>query len=130
MLRAQAVRDRAEPGFIRPGRIGNEPEQVGSETRGILRQQLRERGRIPTSVFEVRECNAALQHVMLGSGVSVLPRVPMADNNPRLVLLPIIDDPGIFTRTVYLSWKKDRPLGPAAQHVRDAALATGASVRS
>ena len=113
--------------------FAEEPQIMLTKTSRLHAQMdriYRERGRIPTIVFEVRECNAALQHVMLGSGVSVLPRVPMADNNPRLVLLPIIDEPGRFTRTVYLSWKKDRPLGPAAQHVRDAALAAGASVRS
>ena len=106
--------------------FADEPQIMLTRTSRLHAQMneiYREHGRIPNVVFEVRECNAALQHILLGSGVSVLPRVPMADSNPRLTVLPIDGDPGRFSRTVYLCWKKDRPLSPAARRVRDTALA-------
>lgn len=76
------------------------------------------RGVIPNVVFEVRECNAALQYVALKFGVAILPEVP-AMRTERVRVLPI-DDPGReFIRTVYLSWDRSRPLSPAVQQVRN-----------
>lgn len=72
----------------------------------------------PHVVFEVRECNAALQYVALRFGVSVLPRVPAMENE-KVVVIPISDEVSSFVRTVYLSWMKRRPLSPAARRVRD-----------
>lgn len=77
-----------------------------------------QRGVIPNVVFEVRECNAALQYVALHFGVSVLPQVPAMDST-RVSIIPIADDGKEFVRTVYLSWSKNRPLSPAAQRVRN-----------
>lgn len=86
-----------------------------------LRQQLDEiytrHGSTPDVVFEVRECNAALQYVALRFGVSVLPQVP-AMVNERVVAIPIADDTACFVRTVYFSWVKSRPLSSAAKRVR------------
>lgn len=86
-----------------------------------LRQQLDEiytrHGSTPDVVFEVRECNAALQYVALRFGVSVLPQVP-AMANERVVAIPIADDTACFVRTVYFSWVKSRPLSSAAKRVR------------
>ena len=72
----------------------------------------------PNVVFEVRECNAALQYVALRFGVSVLPHVP-AMGNEKVVTIPISDETSSFVRTVCLSWMKNRPLSPAARQVRD-----------
>lgn len=79
-------------------------------------------GLTPNMVFEVRECNAALQYVALHFGVSVLPRVPAMENE-RVVVLPISDEDPAFIRTVYFSWMKGRPLSPAAKRVRDHIIA-------
>ena len=79
-------------------------------------------GLTPNVVFEVRECNAALQYVALHFGVSVLPRVPAMENE-RVVVLPISDEDPAFIRTVYFSWMKGRPLSPAAKRVRDHSIA-------
>ena len=87
-----------------------------------LRQQLDEvyarRGLAPQVVFEVRECNAALQYVALRFGVSVLPQVP-AMGNEKVVVIPISDENTSFVRTVLFSWGKKRPLSPASKRVRD-----------
>ncbi len=87
-----------------------------------LRQQLDEiytkSGLTPHVVFEVRECNAALQYVALHFGVSVLPQVPAMENE-KVAVIPISDEGFSFVRTVYFSWLKRRPLSPAARRVRD-----------
>lgn len=87
-----------------------------------LRQKMDEtyyqHGFTPNVVFEVRECNAALQYVALRFGVSVLPHVPAMENE-KVVTIPISDETSAFVRTVYLSWMKSRPLSPAAKRVRD-----------
>ena len=72
----------------------------------------------PNVVFEVRECNAALQYVALRFGISVLPQVP-AMGNEKVVTIPISDEKSSFVRTVYFSWMKNRPLSPASKRVRD-----------
>lgn len=73
--------------------------------------------RSPNVMFVVHECNAALQYVSLGFCVSILPEVP-AMNNEKVVVLPIDDPDGEFSRTVYFSWMKNRPLSPAVKRVR------------
>lgn len=87
-----------------------------------LRQKMDEtyyqHGLTPNVVFEVRECNAALQYVALRFGVSVLPQVPAMENE-KVVTIPISDETTSFVRTVCLSWMKSRPLSPAARRVRD-----------
>ena len=87
-----------------------------------LRQQLDEiysqHSKSPQVVFEVRECNAALQYVALRFGVSVLPQVPAMENE-KVVVIPISDSSASFVRTVNFSWMKRRPLSPAAKRVRD-----------
>ena len=77
-----------------------------------------QRGIIPNVVFEVRECNAALQYVALKFGVSILPDVP-AMKTERVCAIPIADSGKEFVRTVYLSWDRNRPLSPAVQRVRN-----------
>jgi len=76
------------------------------------------RGVIPNVVFEVRECNAALQYVALKFGVAILPDVP-AMKTERVCAIPISDEAREFVRTVYLSWDRSRPLTPPAQQVRN-----------
>ena len=87
-----------------------------SNLRTLMDQIYARRGIIPNVVFEVRECNAALQYVALRFGVSVIPEVP-AMSNEKVSVIPIEDEDMEFIRTVYLSWSKNRPLSPAAQRV-------------
>ena len=75
-------------------------------------------GVTPNVVFEVRECNAALQYVALRFGVAVLPQVPAMENE-KVVDIPIQDESHAFVRTVYFSWVKNCPLSPAVRRVRD-----------
>lgn len=89
-----------------------------SSLRTQMDQLFTQRGATADVVFEVRECNAALQYVALGFGISVLPRVPAMDNG-KVAILPIADGDQAFVRTVYLAWSKTRPLSPAAQRVKD-----------
>jgi len=88
-----------------------------SNLRSLTDQAFDRRGITPNVVFEVRECNAALQYVALRFGVSVLPYVPAMENE-KVAVIPIADPNHSFVRTVYLSWVKNRPLSPAVQRVR------------
>ena len=92
--------------------------EQGSNLRSNLDQIFAMRGVIPNIVFEVRECNAALQYVGLGFGVSVLPQVPAMDSD-KVFVLPISDQDKEFVRTVYFTFRRGRPLSPAAQRVRE-----------
>lgn len=89
-----------------------------SNLRTQLDQVYARNGLNPNVVFEVRECNAALQYVALRFGVSVLPQVPAMENE-RVVVLPISDPDPAFIRTVCFSWMKGRPLSPAAKRIKD-----------
>ncbi len=89
-----------------------------SNLRSNMDQIFSQHGIIPNIVFEVRECNAALQYVGLNFGVSVLPQVPAMDSD-RIAILPISDQDKEFVRTVYLTFHKTHPMSPAAQKVRD-----------
>ena len=77
-----------------------------------------QRGVIPNVVFEVRECNAALQYVALKFGVTIVPEVP-AMKTERVRAIPIADDGKDFVRSVYLSWDRSRPLSPVVTRVRN-----------
>ncbi len=90
----------------------------GSSLRTQLDRSFQERGTIPNIVFEVRECNAALQYVALSFGVSILPEIP-AMKSERVCTVPIAECGIEFVRTVYLSWNRERPLSPAVQRVRN-----------
>lgn len=97
-------------------------KQVMLDKPSGLRQQLdrlySQRHVIPDVVFEVRECNTALQYVALRFGVSVLPQIPAMDSD-KVCVIPISDQDKEFVRTVYFSWSRTRPLSPAARRVRD-----------
>ena len=86
--------------------------------RTLMDHTYHRRGVIPNVVFEVRECNAALQYVALRFGVSVVPEVP-ALKNDQVSVIPIEDPEQEFVRTIYLCWNKNRPLSPASARVRD-----------
>ncbi|MCF2556422.1 LysR family transcriptional regulator substrate-binding protein [Fournierella massiliensis] len=62
----------------------------GSNLRSTMDQIFAQRDVIPQIVLEVRECNAALQYVGLGFGVSVLPYVPAMESD-KVAVLPIAD---------------------------------------
>ena len=72
----------------------------------------------PNVIFEVRECNAALQYVAMNFGVSVLPRVPAMDSD-KITILPITDFRDELTRSVYCVYDKRGTLSPAVKKVRD-----------
>jgi DNA-binding transcriptional LysR family regulator len=93
--------------------------EKSSSLRTQMDQIFARHGVIPNVVFEVHECNAALQYVALRFGISVLPRVPAMEKNEKVSVIPIADDKQAFVRTVYLLWAKSRPLSPAAQRVKD-----------
>lgn len=88
----------------------------------ILRQQLdrnfAEINKVPNIVFEVRECNAALQYVNLKFGVSVLPTVHLAESD-KVVFIPISDEDREYVRSIYLTRAKGKMLSVAAQKVWD-----------
>ena len=73
---------------------------------------------VPNLVFEVRECNSAIQYVALGFGVSIMPWVPAMESN-RVKAIPISERNEELVRTVYLTYHKTRALSPAAQEVCD-----------
>lgn len=101
--------------------FAHEPQimlEHGSNLRSIMDKAFLEFGVIPDIVFEVKECNAALQYVSLGFGVSVLPHIPAMDTDTVFVI-PISDRTKIFTRTIYFTCPKNRILSPAVQKVHD-----------
>lgn len=89
-----------------------------SSLRTQLDQIYKGYGVTPNVVFEVRECNTALQYVALRFGISVLPQVPTMENE-KVAVIPIQDESQAFVRTVYFSWVKGRPVSPAAKRVRE-----------
>ena len=111
----------AERGSVNFADFANEPIILLDKTsslRACVDQIFSREGITPNVFFVVHECNAALQYVALGFGVSILPQVPAMDNAPVSVL-PIADIGRECVRTVYLSWAKNRPLSPAVRRVRD-----------
>ncbi len=72
----------------------------------------------PDIIFEVRECNAALQYVSMNFGVSVLPRVPAMDSE-KITVLPITDHIEELTRNVYCVYDKRGTMPPAVKTVLD-----------
>ena len=90
----------------------------GSNLRAKMDHLFSQEKLIPNIVFEVRECNAALQYVGLGFGVSVLPQVPAMDSD-KVSILPIADHEKEFVRTVYFTYAKKHSMSPAAQIIKD-----------
>lgn len=89
-----------------------------SSLRAQIDQVFTQRGVIPDVVFEVRECNAALQYVSLKFGVAVIPEIPTMKTE-RIRAIPIDDKGKEFIRSIYLSWDRSRPLSPVVQRVRN-----------
>ena len=107
--------------FVSFDDFAHEPQLMlehSSNLRSNMDQVFSQHGIIPNIVFEVRECNAALQYVGLGFGVSVLPQVPAMDTD-KVYIVPISDQEKEFVRTIYLTYPKIHPISPAAQKVRD-----------
>ncbi len=101
--------------FIDEPQIMLEPQ---SNLRSSLNHLFASRGYIPKIMFEVKECNAALQYVSMGFGVAVLPEVPaMASDKVSVLTLHDLDPH--FIRTVYLTYHRSVALSPASQQVRD-----------
>lgn len=111
----------AERSFVDFADFANEPMILLDKTSSLrirVDQIFAKGGVTPNALFVVRECNAALQYVSLGFGVSILPQVPAMDSAP-VSILPIADIGRECVRTVYLAWSKNRPLSPAVRRVRD-----------
>lgn len=99
----------------------NEPMIMLDKTSSLsaLVQKVFERqGAAPNVQFTVRECNAAVQHIALKMGVSILPHVPSIESAPVRVI-PIADYERQYERTVYLSWVKNRMTSLSVRRVRD-----------
>ena len=90
----------------------------GSNLRAKMDQLFSQQKTIPNIVFEVRECNAALQYVGLGFGVSVLPQVPAMDSE-KVSVLPIADHEQEFVRTVYFTYPRKHTFSPAVRMVQE-----------
>lgn len=101
--------------------FAHEP-QIMLERSSSLRNQVdrvfSQHGIIPNVMFEVRECNAALQYVGLKFGVSVLPQVPAMESE-KVDIIPISDQDREFVRIINLTWSDTRPMSPATKTVRD-----------
>lgn len=70
---------------------------------------------VPNIAFEVKECNAALQFVARGLGISILPLVPAIEAIPvKYIPIPEL----AYKRFVYLIWSKTANLHTAAKFVR------------
>ena len=72
----------------------------------------------PDIVFEVRECNAALQYVGRGYGVSIMPHIPIL-GQAKVKLLPICDQNIAFSCPVYFARNTKYPQSEAGQIVFD-----------
>ncbi len=99
----------------------NEPLIVldkGTSLRTQFDLAFKERGAIPNIIFEVHECNAALQYVALNFGVALLPSIP-GMKTERVATIPVAESGSEFVRTIYLTWNKNAQLLPASQKVRD-----------
>lgn len=77
-----------------------------------------EAGQVPNLVFEVRECNTALQYVSLKFGLAVVPQTSAAESD-KVVLIPISDHDQEYVRSVYLAKNRAHVLSPSAQTVWD-----------
>lgn len=99
--------------------FANEP-LIMLERSSTLRKQMdqsyQEIGKVPNLVFEVRECNAALQYVALRFGLAVVPQVTYADAD-KVAFIPISEQGKEYVRSVYLAKNRGRILSPAAQKV-------------
>lgn len=87
-----------------------------SNLRSVVNDIYNKVNAIPNVAFEVKECNAALQFVARGMGISILPHVPAVEAIP-VKFIPINETS--YRRMVYLIWNKKKELSSASQHVRD-----------
>lgn len=90
-----------------------------SQARNMVEKIYQDHGKILRVVVEAVECNAAIQFVSLGQGVSILPAIPALELSPVRHLLIEGEE---FSRYVYLSWSKNRPLSAGAQLLRQYVL--------
>ncbi|MCD7874973.1 MAG: LysR family transcriptional regulator [Acidaminococcaceae bacterium] len=86
-----------------------------SNLRSIIDKLYHEHNTIPNVAFEVKECNAALQFIIQGLGISILPHVPAIDALPVKYIR--INDTK-FKRTIYLAWPKNKLLSETAAAVK------------
>ncbi len=72
----------------------------------------------PNMIEFYSDWSLQISAIALGSGIGIIPELPV---DPDLIKLVPIDSPKQF-RPVYLHWKKDSELTPAAADVRDFCL--------
>lgn len=119
----------ADRPFVSLRDFAREPQimlEHGANLRSIMDRIYFSDGIVPEIIFEVKECNAALQYVNLGFGIAVLPMVPGMDGT-KAIAIPISDKEKDFTRTIYLSYLKNHSLSKEAQKVRDYIIHNSAS---
>lgn len=87
-----------------------------SNLRFIIDQIYQEYNSVPNVAFEVKECNAALQFIIQGLGISILPKVPAIDALPvKYIKINDIQ----FKRTIYLAWQKNKILPAPSTAVKN-----------
>ncbi len=87
-----------------------------SHIREIIDKIYDEHNSVPNIAFEVKECNAALQFIIQGMGISILPRVPAIDALP-VKYIKINDEK--FQRTIYLAWLKNKSMSDPVTAVKN-----------
>lgn len=110
----------AERPFVGISDLEGEPMimlEAGSNLRTVVESCFEDEEIIPVIAFEVPECNAALQYVSLGFGVSILPSVPLSENI-RAVSVPVRIFNKDLSRELYLISDQSGPLNASCAKVR------------
>jgi len=95
--------------------------EKGSVLRQVVENIYKAVGAMPNVAIELNECAAALELVVSGMGVSILPNIP-AVNTDTVKLIPVADHKELYRRVVYLSWLKDKKLTHAMKQFSDMIL--------
>ena len=111
--------------------IVSEPQillEQGNNLRSLLDASFAECDAVPNAIFEVKECNAAVQYVAMDFGVSVLPPVPAMESS-KIRSIPLTLSGRPLERPVYLSCTDISELSAAARLFRSYVL-SGKTSRS
>ena len=104
--------------------IASEPQLLlerGNQLREILDRCFAECGEVPNIVFELKECNAALQYVAMDFGLAVLPAVPAMESG-KVRAVPVLMNGVQLRRPVYLTCRDVSALHPEAIRFRSYVL--------
>ncbi|MBO5544538.1 MAG: LysR family transcriptional regulator [Oscillospiraceae bacterium] len=90
--------------------------EKSSTLRNQMEESYRRISKVPNLVFEVRECNVALQYVSLKFGLAVVPQISYSDSD-KVDFIPISENDREYARQVYLARSRYRVLTPSAFEV-------------